>query len=247
MTAILQRTCTMKTIGLLGGMSWESTLEYYRALNRGVQQALGGLHSARIVMHSVDFAPLEKLMQAGRWYELAQLLGDAAVGLEAAGADFLLICTNTMHKIAPEIEARLAIPLVHIADATAGVLVAKKINKAALLGTSFTMEEGFYRQRLTERYGLEVLIPDAAARETINRVIFDELCRGIVSERSRDDYCRIIDQMIARGAEAVILGCTEIGMLLGDRNFEIELVDTTAVHASRAVALALEGVSPVAE
>ncbi len=230
----------MKTIGLLGGMSWESTLEYYRALNRGVQEALGGLHSARIVMHSVDFAPVEELMRAGQWQKLAQILGDGAVGLEEAGADFVLICTNTMHKIAPEIEDRLAIPLVHIADAAAEVLAAKKIAKAGLLGTAFTMEEEFYRQRLEARYGLEVIIPEAAARETVNRVIFEELCRGIITERAKVDYCRIIENLSRQGAEAIILGCTEIGMLLGERDIGVELVDTTAVHAARAVALALE-------
>jgi aspartate racemase len=225
----------MKTIGLLGGMSWESTLEYYRALNRGVQAALGGLHSAKIVMHSVDFEPLEALMHRGEWDAIAALLGDAAVGLEKAGADFFLLCTNTMHKIAPLLEKRVDIPLLHIADATAEVLRSQGIHKVGLLGTSFTMEQDFYRKRLAQNYGMEILIPGARDREIVNDVIFGELCRGKINSESKGEYIRIMEVLSGQGAEAIILGCTEIGLLVDQKDVAIKLFDTTPLHAARAV------------
>jgi aspartate racemase len=228
----------MKTIGLLGGMSWESTLGYYRAINEGVRQKLGGLHSAQIAMVSVDFAPIEQLQHADDWTGTAEILGDAARGVEAAGADFLLICTNTMHKVAPQIEAAIRIPVLHIADATAEVLLADGVGTVGLLGTAFTMEQAFYRGRLAERYGLEVLVPHTADRDLVHRVIYEELCQGRVEPGSKAEYLRIVASLAARGAEAVILGCTEIGMLIGQRDTEVRLLDTTLIHAQKAVELA---------
>ncbi len=228
----------MKTIGLLGGMSWESTLGYYRAINEGVRQKLGGLHSAQIAMVSVDFAPIEQLQHADDWTGTAEILGDAARGVEAAGADFLLICTNTMHKVAPQIEAAIRIPVLHIADATAEVLLADGVGTVGLLGTAFTMEQAFYRGRLAERYGLEVLVPHTADRDLVHRVIYEELCQGRVEPGSKAEYLRIVASLAARGAEVVILGCTEIGMLIGQRDTEVRLLDTTLIHAQKAVELA---------
>jgi aspartate racemase len=230
----------MKTIGLLGGMSWESTLEYYRAINQGVKNALGGLHSAKIVLYSVDFGPVEKMMQAGDWTGTAALLSDAARRIEKAGADFLVICTNTMHIVAPQIESAIQIPLLHIADATAEVLVKDNIKTVGLLGTSFTMEQPFYRQRLMDGYGLEVLVPDAEDRQTVHQIIFQELCLGTIVPDSRAAYLRIIHDLAARGAQAVILGCTEIGMLVRQTDTRVLLLDTTAIHAQKAVSKALE-------
>jgi aspartate racemase len=228
----------MKTIGLLGGMSWESTLGYYRAINEGVRQKLGGLHSAQIAMVSVDFAPIEQLQHADDWTGTAEILGDAARGVEAAGADFLLICTNTMHRLVPQIEAAIRIPVLHIADATAEVLLADGVGTVGLLGTAFTMEQAFYRGRLAERYGLEVLVPHTADRDLVHRVIYEELCQGRVEPGSKAEYLRIVASLAARGAEAVILGCTEIGMLIGQRDTEVRLLDTTLIHAQKAVELA---------
>jgi aspartate racemase len=230
----------MKTIGLLGGMSWESTLEYYRAINQGIKNALGGLHSAKIVLYSVDFGPVEKMMQAGDWASTAALLSDAARRIEKAGADFLVICTNTMHIVAPQIESAIQIPLLHIADATAEVLVKDNIKTVGLLGTSFTMEQPFYRQRLMDGYGLEVLVPDAEDRQTVHQIIFQELCLGTIVPDSRAAYLRIIHDLAARGAQAVILGCTEIGMLVRQTDTRVLLLDTTAIHAQKAVSKALE-------
>lgn len=227
----------MKTIGLLGGMSWESTLGYYRAINEGVRQKLGGLHSAQIAMVSVDFAPIEQLQHADDWTGTARILCDAARSVEAAGADFLLICTNTMHRVAPEIEAAIRIPVLHIADATAEVLLAEGVGSVGLLGTAFTMEQAFYRGRLAE-HGLEVLVPDAADRGVVHRVIYAELCQGRVEPGSKAEYLRIVASLAARGAEAVILGCTEIGMLIGQRDTGVRLLDTTLIHAQKAVELA---------
>jgi aspartate racemase len=221
----------MKTIGLLGGMSWESTLGYYRAINEGVRQKLGGLHSAQIAMVSVDFAPIEQLQHADDWTGTAEILGDAARGVEAAGADFLLICTNTMHRLVPQIEAAIRIPVLHIADATAEVLLADGVGTVGLLGTAFTMEQAFYRGRLAERYG-------TADRDLVHRVIYEELCQGRVEPGSKAEYLRIVASLAARGAEAVILGCTEIGMLIGQRDTEVRLLDTTLIHAQKAVELA---------
>ena len=228
----------MKTIGLLGGMSWESTLGYYRAINEGVRQKLGGLHSAQIAMVSVDFAPVEQLQHADDWTGTAEILGDAARGVEAAGADFLLICTNTMHRVVPQIEAAIRIPVLHIADATAEVLLADGVGTVGLLGTAFTMEQAFYRGRLAERYGLEVLVPHTADRDLVHRVIYEELCQGRVEPGSNAEYQRNVASLAARGAEAVILGCTEIGMLIGQRDTEVRLLDTTLIHAQKAVELA---------
>ncbi len=228
----------MKTIGMLGGMSWESTLSYYRALNEGVRARAGGLHSAKILLHSVDFAPIEDLQHSGDWEALADQLAEAAVGLERAGADFLLICTNTMHKLAPQIQARLHIPLLHIADATAAVLREADISRVGLLGTRFTMEEAFYRERL-EAAGIEVIVPDAPQRQRVHEVIYGELCLGVLNERSKTEYLAIIDSLATRGAQGVILGCTEIALLVQQEDTPVALFDTTAIHAEQAVRLAL--------
>lgn len=229
----------MKCIGLLGGMSWESTVSYYQALNRGVRAQLGGLHSARVLLNSVDFAGIERLQHAGDWPATARLLAAEARKLQDGGADFLLIGTNTMHKVAPEIEAAIDIPLLHIADATSAKLRADGITRVGLLGTRFTMEQDFYKGRLQERFGLAVLVPDEAGRERVHRIIYDELCLGEIRESSRAEYLAIIEGLAAAGAEAVILGCTEIALLVGDARAAVPLYDTTAIHAEAAVALAL--------
>ena len=229
----------MKTIGLLGGMSWESTLGYYRAINEGVKNALGGLHSAKIAMYSVDFEPIEKLQHEGDWEATTQILSEAAKSVQAAGADFLLICTNTMHKIAPEIEAAIQIPLLHIADATAEILVNDGIKTVGLLGTSFTMEQEFYKGRLVDKYGLQVLVPNENDRQIVHKVIYEELCMGKIENVSKAEYLRIIDALAAQGAEAVILGCTEIGMLVNQADTNVKLLDTTAIHAKKAVEYAI--------
>ncbi|WP_221796608.1 aspartate/glutamate racemase family protein [Oceanobacter mangrovi] len=229
----------MKTIGLLGGMSWESTQGYYKAINEGVKQALGGLHSAQIALYSVDFEPIEKLQHAGDWPGTAKILAAAAKNIQAAGADVLLICTNTMHKVAPQIEAELQIPLLHIADATAASLQQAGIQTVGLLGTAFTMEQDFYKGRLTENHGLKVLVPEEQDRAIVHRVIYDELCLGTINPDSRAEYLRIIEALAAAGAEAVILGCTEIGMLVSQSDTRVRLFDTTAIHAQKAVEFAL--------
>jgi aspartate racemase len=225
----------MKTIGLLGGMSWKSTLGYYRAINEGIKNRLGGLHSAKIAMYSVDFEPIEQLQHAGDWEGTAKILCEAAKNVQAAGADFLLVCTNTMHKVAPEIEAAIQIPLLHIADATADILVNEGINSVGLLGTAFTMEQEFYKGRLADNYGLEVLVPNEQDRETVHKVIYHELCLGKIESGSKTEYLRIIDALATQGAEAVILGCTEIGMLVNQADTNVRLLDTTAIHAEKAV------------
>jgi len=225
----------MKTIGLLGGMSWESTLDYYRKINEGVKNTLGGLHSAKIAMYSVDFGPIEKLQHAGDWEGTAKILSDAAKNIQAAGADFLLICTNTMHKVAPEIEAAIEIPLLHIADATAEILVKEDIKSVGLLGTAFTMEQDFYKARLINDYGIKVLVPNEEDRKIIHKVIYQELCLGKIESESKAEYLRIIDALAAKGAEAVILGCTEIGMLVSQTDTNVRLLDTTVIHAEKAV------------
>lgn len=229
----------MKTIGLLGGMSWESTRDYYTAINQGIKERLGGLHSAQLVLYSVDFDPIEKLQHQGDWAGTAAILSQAARNVEAAGADFLLICTNTMHKVAPEIEAAIQIPLVHLADATAESLLASGIKKVGLLGTAFTMEQDFYKGRLQQKFGLDVLVPNANDRALVHQVIYQELCLGQVHEASRKEYLRIISQLAEQGAEAVILGCTEIAMLVNQKDTDVPLFDTTAIHARKAVDLAL--------
>lgn len=229
----------MKTIGLLGGMSWESTMLYYRWINEGVKRKLGDLHSARIAMVSLDFQEIEELQRGNRWEEAGAVLAEAAQQVEAAGADFLLLCTNTMHKVAPQIESALRIPLLHIADATAERIKARGIRTVGLLGTRFTMEEDFYAGRLAEKHGLQVLVPPREDREIVHRVIYEELVLGIVKESSRAEYLRIIHDLHERGAEGVIEGCTEIVMLVQQEHTPIPLFDTTAIHAQKAVELAL--------
>lgn len=230
----------MKTIGLLGGMSWESTQSYYQALNMGVRQRLGGLHSARILLYSVDFADIEQLQHQGRWAETAVLLGAAAQALQAGGADFMLLCTNTMHKVAAEVAGSVDIPLLHIADATAERLKKDGIGKVGLLGTRFTMEQDFYKKRLTDRYGLEVLVPDEEGRTLVHQVIYQELCLGVVNPNSRLQYQQIMADLVTQGAEAIILGCTEIGLLVSAEDCTVPLFDTTALHAQKAADFALE-------
>lgn len=229
----------MKTIGLLGGMSWESTASYYQALNQGVKSELGGLHSARICLYSVDFAEIESLQHQGQWQKTAEILTDAAQKVEAGGADFLLICTNTMHKVANEIEAGIAIPILHIADATAEALLADGCNKVGLLGTGFTMREDFYKQRLQDKFGIEVLVPEEAEQQQIHNIIYEELCRGEIREDSRQVYLDVIDRLEQQGAQAVILGCTEIALLVQQEHTQVSLYDTTALHAAKAIEWAL--------
>lgn len=229
----------MKTIGLLGGMSWESTVGYYRAINEGVKHTLGGLHSAKIAMYSVDFEPIEKLQHEEDWDGTARILSEAAQSIQSAGADFLLLCTNTMHKVAPQIENSIEIPLLHIADATAEVLVDAGIKTVGLLGTAFTMEQDFYKGRLSENFGLNVLVPNDKDRQIVHKTIYQELCLGKIQATSKAEYLRIIAMLSDQGAEAVILGCTEIGMLVNQSDTEIKLLDTTVVHAQKAVEYAI--------
>ncbi len=229
----------MKTIGLLGGMSWESTELYYRWINEGVKQQLGGLNSAKIAMVSVNFEEIEKLQHAGDWETSGEVLAKAAKQIEAAGADFLLICTNTMHKVAPQIEKAIGIPLLHLADATANRIKEAGLTTIGLLGTNFTMEQDFYKSRLTEKHGLNVIVPSKEDRQTVHDIIYNELCLGEVKESSRTEYLRIIDAMQAQGAQAVIEGCTEIVMLVKQEHTKVKLFDTTAIHAEEAVKLAL--------
>ncbi|MCW9007699.1 MAG: aspartate/glutamate racemase family protein [Marinobacter sp.] len=228
----------MKTIGLLGGMSWESTQTYYRLLNEGVKGRLGGLHSAKLVLFSVDFAEIEALQHKGDWPATADILAGAALSLQKAGADFLVIGTNTMHKVAPEIEQAIGIPLLHISDATAQVLKKDGVTRVGLLGTRFTMEQAFYRERL-EAAGIDVLTPDESQRDEVHRVIYEELCQGEIKPDSRHTYLDIVSSLSGRGAQAVILGCTEIGLLIRQADTEVPLYDTTEIHAARAVELAL--------
>ena len=229
----------MKTAGLLGGMSWESTLGYYRAMNEGIREQLGGLHSARLLLYSVDFAPIEALQLAGDWQEMARILADAARSLEAGGADFFMICTNTMHKVADEVQAAVDIPLLHIADATGETLVRNGVRRVGLLGTAFTMEEEFYKGRLGDQFGLEVVVPDREGRSLVHEVIYKELCLGTIRDSSRRKYLRVVEELTQAGAEAVILGCTEIGMLIKAADTNVTLYDTTAIHAAAAVQWAL--------
>ena len=230
----------MKTIGLLGGMSWESTIPYYRIINEEVKNRLGGLHSAKIVLYSVEFDEIEKCQSSGDWEKSGRILGRAAQGLEAAGADFILICTNTMHKVAPQIASMIKIPVIHIADATADALEQCGISRVGLLGTRYTMTQDFYKKRLAER-GFEVLIPGEEDIETVNSVIFEELCRGVIREGSREKFKEIIEKFKDDGAGAVILGCTEIGLLIRQSDVSVPVFDTTVIHAKRAAQLALAG------
>ncbi len=228
----------MKTIGLLGGMSWESTQTYYRLLNEGVKRRLGGLHSAKLILYSVDFAEIEELQHQGNWAETGNILSRAARALEQAGAEFLVIGTNTMHKVAPEIEQTIGIPLLHIADATAGVLKQDGLSSVGLLGTRFTMEQDFYRERL-EQAGIQVIVPEEPEREVIHRVIYEELCQGEINQASKQAYLEIVTSLTERGAQAVILGCTEIGLLIRQEDTPVALYDTTEIHAAQAVEKAL--------
>lgn len=230
----------MKTVGLLGGMSWESTVTYYQTMNRVVGERLGRLHSARVLLLSVDFQEIEELQHGNRWAEAGDLLAEAGQKLEGAGADFLVLCTNTMHKVAPRIEEVVGIPLLHIADATAVRVAGAGITRVGLLGTRFTMEEDFYRGRLRDRHGLEVLVPSPAQRDVVHRVIYEELCLGRISEPSREQYRRIVRQLVEEGAGGVILGCTEIGLLLQEGDSAVPLFDTAQIHAEEAALVALE-------
>ncbi len=225
----------MKTIGMLGGMSWESTASYYRIINEAVKTVSGGFSSAKICLYSVDFAEIEELQRREDWRAMADILSAAARAIEAGGADFLLICTNTMHKVAPDIEGSIAIPLLHIADATAEELKKNGVQRVGLLGTRFTMEEDFYKARLTDRHGIDVVVPENADMDIVHRVIFEELCLGTISQSSRQDYLRIIDRLHRDGAEAVILGCTEIALLIQPQHTDVPLYDTTEIHAMAAV------------
>lgn len=228
----------MKTIGLLGGMSWESTVSYYTLINQGIQSELGGLHSAKILLGSVDFQEIETCQAQGEWEKSGEILADYAKGLETAGADFLLICTNTMHKVAPQIQQQLTIPILHIADATIDQLKQEGITKVGLLGTKYTMTQDFYKERIIDQ-GIEVLIPDEEAIERVNTVIFDELCLGRINAASKQQYLAVIDQLKAEGAQGIILGCTEIGLLIQQADVDIPLFDTTEIHCTAAVKKAL--------
>jgi aspartate racemase len=230
----------MKTIGLIGGMSWESTVPYYRQMNETVKQRLGGLHSAKIVLYSVDFQEIERLQHAGDWEAAGVVLANVARSLEAAGADFLVLCTNTMHKVAGAIEAAVRIPLFHIADPTATAIKRAGHATVGLLGTRFTMEQAFYRDRLVG-HGLREIAPEAADRDAIHRIIYDELCVGVIKEQSRREYRRIMEWLTAQGAEAIILGCTEISLLVDQHDANVPLFDTTAIHARSAAEEALAG------
>ena len=232
----------MKTIGMIGGMSWESSIEYYRIINETVKEKLGGLHSAKSLMYSVDFAEIETLQHAGKWDEATLAMIAAARHLEAGGADFVVICTNTMHKMADEVEAPIGIPLLHIADATADAIKSQGLSKIGLLGTKFTMEEDFYRGRLVEKHGLEVIIPDAEDREIVHHVIYGELVLGEIKTESLEQYKNVIEKLIAAGAQGIILGCTEIGLLVKDEDSRVSLFDTTYIHAVAAVEMALSWV-----
>ena len=229
----------MKTIGLIGGMSWESSIEYYRIINEEVRARLGKLHSARSLMYSVDFAEVEKLQREGRWDEATECMRDAARRLEKGGADFVVICTNTMHRMADEVQESIGIPILHVVDAAAQVVKKRGLHSVGLLGTRFTMEEDFYRGRLAARHSLEVSIPDAPDRELVHRVIYDELVVGELKPASKKHFLRIVDGLVQRGAQGIVLGCTEIGLLIKDGDCAVPLFDTTRIHALAAVEAAL--------
>lgn len=229
----------MKTIGLIGGMSWESTVEYYRIINGEVKARLGGLHSAKCILYSVDFDKIETYQKTDDWENAAKALTEAAVSLEKAGAEFIVLCTNTMHKVAEEIQAGVCIPLLHIADATTAEILARKIGTVGLLGTRYTMEQDFYKLRLKDK-GLKVIIPEEKARSMIQGVIYEELCLGKIQMESRDRFRKVLDNLVERGAEGIILGCTEIGLLVKKEDSKVPLFDTTFIHAAKAVEYALE-------
>lgn len=229
----------MKTIGLIGGMSWESTVTYYQILNETVKQRLGGLHSAKILLYSVDFDEIEKYQSSGEWEKSAKVLSQAAMNLEKAGADFIVICTNTMHKVAPKIQSHISIPIIHIAEATADELIKRGISRVALLGTKYTMTQDFYKDKLLKA-GIDVVIPDSTGIETVNDIIYKELCLGIISEESKKKYLEIIDRLAEQGAQGVILGCTEIGLLIQQTDTSLPVFDTTQIHAIKAAELSIE-------
>lgn len=228
----------MKTIGLIGGMSWESTVTYYQLINEAVKKELGGFHSAKLLLYSVDFAEIEECQAKGDWDKSAQILAEAAKKLEKAGADYLVICTNTMHKVAPQIQSQIDIPILHIAEATAEELKKHGIKKVALLGTKYTMTQDFYKEKLVEA-GIEVLIPDEKGIEKVNDVIYGELCLGTISDKSRAEFLCIIEELAEKGAEGVILGCTEIGLLVGQKDTKLPVFDTTQIHAAKAAMAAV--------
>jgi len=230
----------MKTIGLIGGMSWESSIEYYRIINETVRVKLGGLHSAKSVMVSVDFAIIENLQQQGKWEQATQLMVEAARDVERGGADFVLICTNTMHRMAEDVQRGVKIPLLHIADATAEKIKGRGLNKVGLLGTRFTMVEDFYKGRLERNHGLEVMIPDEKGMEIVHRVIYEELVLGIIQETSKTKYVKVMQELVNAGAEGIILGCTEIGLLVSQKDVQVPVFNTTEIHATVAVDMALE-------
>lgn len=229
----------MKKIGLLGGMSWESSANYYKIINKEIKRQLGGLHSAKIVLNSVDFEPIEQLQHKGDWAGTAEILATEAKAIEDAGADFLLICTNTMHKVASDIEKYISIPIIHIADATAQTLIKDGVKKVGLLGTAFTMEQDFYKGRLKDKFDLDVIIPNEQDRNVVHNVIYQELCQGITKESSKREYLKIMHSLVNNGAEAIILGCTEIAMLINQKDIETKLYDTTTIHALKTVEEAL--------
>ncbi len=230
----------MKTIGLIGGMSWESSQVYYQLVNEAVRDRLGGLHSAKCILYSVDFAQIEELQDAGKWEEAGEHMADAARSLEAAGADLIILCTNTMHKLADYILGATTLPFVHIADATASKIKADGHRRVGLLATRFTMEQDFYTGRLRDTHGLEVLTPDEEGRQTVHAIIYEELCRGVIREESKQAYVKIVADLIEAGAEAIILGCTEIGLLISQADCTVPVYDTTQIHAIAAVEAALE-------
>lgn len=229
----------MKTIGLLGGMSWESTIPYYRLINEGVKQRLGGLHSAKILLHSVDFHEIEQCQSQGDWQRAGEMLAQAARGLQQAGAEGIVLCTNTMHNVADAIETACEVPFLHIADATGRAIERQQMRNVALLGTRYTMEQDFYRGRLTQAFSIETIVPQAEDRQRINRIIFDELCLGEFRDASRDYYLRVIEALAQQGAEGVIFGCTEIGLLVPAAQSPLPVFDTAAIHAADAVAFML--------
>lgn len=229
----------MKTIGLIGGMSWESTVSYYKIINQTIKEKLGGLHSAKILLYSVDFEEIEKYQANDDWEKSGQVLGEIAKKLEAAGAEFIIICTNTMHKVVPQIEERISIPIIHIADATAEVLINENIEKVGLLGTKYTMTQDFYKSRVTSK-GIDVIVPTEEDIEIINNIIYNELCLGIIKPSSRSEYQRIIKNLESQGAQGIILGCTEIGLLISQEDSGLPLFDTTYIHSEKAALFALE-------
>lgn len=230
----------MKTIGLIGGMSWESTISYYKIINEEIKNRLGGLHSAKIILHSVEFAEIERCQASGNWEKCGRIIGTAAQGLETAGADFILICTNTMHKVVPQIASMIRIPIIHIAESTADELEKCQIQKVGLLGTKYTMTQDFYKQKLIDR-GIDTIIPDEADVDVINNIIFNELCVGEIKTESREKFKKIIEGLKTQGAEGVILGCTEIGLLIQQTDSSLPVFDTTIIHAKRAAEIALNG------